>query len=213
MSYVKPKWRTVVCRKCGSFISNNALGRSAHLSACKWQPAKYPGGTVRSVQLHREGELGVIRIFDRIGPEQYRVGSFLPGITEYSPGDTPKTWPEKKKILPRPEIREPSVRILPKGRDQRWVEHQAMTGCFIEFNWTANAYQFRIGKSFTDFRGVRSRETLADVRADLAVAGLCLGNKTDSRTWPVIPTSKITLAVPTAPTNVRITKKRRRRRL
>lgn len=85
--------------------------------------------------------------------------------------------------------------------------------CFVEFNWTANVYQFRIGKSFTDFRGTRSWETIADVRADLAAAGLRLGDKTDSLTWPVIPAAKVTLAKPVVPTNVKLRKTRFRRRL
>lgn len=100
MPYVKPKWRILVCRKCGDQISNNALGRNAHQRACKWEPAKYPGGVVRITMLCKGDELGDIRIFDRLGSEQYRVGSFLPGETECPPGDTPKTWPEKSKWCP-----------------------------------------------------------------------------------------------------------------
>lgn len=91
---------------------------------------------------------------------------------------------------------------------------RAHTGdCFIEFNWTANVYQFRIGTTFTDFRGVRSWETITDVRADLSAAGLRLGDKTDSMTWPVISAAKVTLAKPVAPTNVKLRKTRFRRRL
>ncbi len=88
-----------------------------------------------------------------------------------------------------------------------------MTNTFIEFNWTANVYQFRIGQSFTDFRGVRSWDSLDDARSDLEAAGLRLGCKTDSRTWPVIPVSEVTLAKPKAPAAVKIRKTRRRRRL
>jgi hypothetical protein len=62
-----------------------------------WTEAKYPGDAVRILALYREyapgrHELGDIRI------QHYetfvKVGSFLPGVTECSPGDTPKTWPE-----------------------------------------------------------------------------------------------------------------------
>ena len=56
---------------------------------------------------------------------------------------------------------------------------------FVEFNWTANAYQFRFGDVFTDVRGWRSAPSLSDVRTILAQAGLRLGRKTDSRTWSI----------------------------
>lgn len=67
-----------------------------------WTEPKYPGDAVREQMLYRRHvdsatgpavELGDIRI------QHYgsfvKVGSFLPGVTECSPGDTPKTWPEK----------------------------------------------------------------------------------------------------------------------
>jgi len=54
--------------------------------------------------------------------------------------------------------------------------------CFFEFNWTADAWQFRIGDRFTDFRGTRYWTTLADVKRDVANQGLVLV-KTDSRTY------------------------------
>lgn len=57
---------------------------------------------------------------------------------------------------------------------------------FLEYNWTAGVFAFRIGESFTDFRGVRSWPTLADAIDAFAAAGMKLGRKTDSRTWPVI---------------------------
>lgn len=57
-----------------------------------WTKPKYPGDAVRILMLHRRGELGDIRIQDY---ETFvKVGSFLPGVEECSPGDTPKTWPE-----------------------------------------------------------------------------------------------------------------------
>lgn len=40
--------------------------------------------------------------------------------------------------------------------------------CFIEYNWTAGVYSFRIGERFTDYRGTRSLPTLADWRRLLA---------------------------------------------
>lgn len=58
-----------------------------------WTEPAYPGDTVRVLDLIRGRELGSVRI-QHYGT-RVRVGSFLPGETECSPGDTPKTWPEK----------------------------------------------------------------------------------------------------------------------
>lgn len=65
-----------------------------------WAEPKYPGDAVRQLMLYRgagrtarDTEMGFIAI------QHYqtfvKVGSFLPGVEEGSPGDTPKTWPEK----------------------------------------------------------------------------------------------------------------------
>jgi hypothetical protein len=56
---------------------------------------------------------------------------------------------------------------------------------FLEYNWTANVYQFRFGSVFTDVRGYRSAESLEEARWILSTAGLKLGKKTDSRTWAI----------------------------
>ena len=56
---------------------------------------------------------------------------------------------------------------------------------YLEFNWTADAYQPRFGSSFTDIRGERSFSTLAAAKSALEAIGLCLGAKTDSRTWRI----------------------------
>ena len=65
-----------------------------------WATPRHPGDAVRIVPLVRGNELGDIRIQDYMGAMKldvgsYRVGMFLPGEIECSPGDTPKTWPEK----------------------------------------------------------------------------------------------------------------------
>lgn len=66
-----------------------------------WTEPKYPGDTVRIQMLYRRyrihdervTEIGDVRI------QHYetfvKVGSFLTGVIECSPGDTPKVWPEK----------------------------------------------------------------------------------------------------------------------
>lgn len=56
--------------------------------------------------------------------------------------------------------------------------------CFIEYNWTASVYSFRIGDRFTDWRGVRSLPSLAEWR-DLLAQSDCTLRKTDSRTWQI----------------------------
>lgn len=62
-----------------------------------WTEPKYPGDAVRILMLKRGAELGDVRI------QHYehfvKVGSFLPGVEECSPGDTPKVWPEKSTTL------------------------------------------------------------------------------------------------------------------
>jgi hypothetical protein len=63
--------------------------------------ADYPGDAVRDLLLHRGQELGMVKIQDYMDcmkdpKNRFRVGSFLPGDYECSPGDTGKLWPEKK---------------------------------------------------------------------------------------------------------------------
>jgi hypothetical protein len=63
-----------------------------------WTEAQYPGDAVRIQLLYRRDakgrlELGDVRIqkYDNV----VRVGKFLPGREECTPGDTPKMVPEK----------------------------------------------------------------------------------------------------------------------
>ena len=56
---------------------------------------------------------------------------------------------------------------------------------YLEYNWTTLCYQPRFGDVFTSVNGWRSFETLDQARAELAIVGLCLGRKTDSRTWSI----------------------------
>jgi hypothetical protein len=58
---------------------------------------------------------------------------------------------------------------------------------FVEYDWTFNVYRFRFGADvFTDFRGFRSADSLADIKAILALGSCKLGKKTDDRTWAVV---------------------------
>jgi hypothetical protein len=56
--------------------------------------------------------------------------------------------------------------------------------CYIEYNWTASVWQFRIADRFTDFQGVRSWQSLREARAFFLSKG-CVLTKTDSRTYRV----------------------------
>jgi hypothetical protein len=56
---------------------------------------------------------------------------------------------------------------------------------FLEYDWAFGVYRVRFGQTFTDWRGIRSFESLADAKAELARAGCRLGKKTDSRTWSI----------------------------
>ncbi len=58
----------------------------------------YPGAPALLTALERDGERGDVRVQDYSGSNrrgfEFKVASFLPGIVEESPGDTPKVWPE-----------------------------------------------------------------------------------------------------------------------
>jgi len=66
-----------------------------------WTEPEYPGDAVRIQMLYR-GD-GRERVIGDVRIQHYgsfvKVGSFLPGETECSPGDTPKTWPEKSETF------------------------------------------------------------------------------------------------------------------
>lgn len=58
----------------------------------------YPGAPVLLRRFERSGEFGDVRVQDygelnKVG-SRFRVGQFVPGVVECSPGDTPKIWPE-----------------------------------------------------------------------------------------------------------------------
>jgi hypothetical protein len=58
--------------------------------------ALYPGAPVLLICFARGEETGQIKVQDYGEAElsRYRVGQFLPGLIEESPGDAPKIWPE-----------------------------------------------------------------------------------------------------------------------
>ncbi len=58
-----------------------------------WGKPDYPGASVKIAYMVRGEEMGDVRI-QHYGPNKYRVGSFLPGVSVCLPGDTPKTEPE-----------------------------------------------------------------------------------------------------------------------
>lgn len=72
-----------------------------------WKKPEYPGDTVRIHMLIRGRELGDVRIQHYAGMkagDTVRVGCFLPGVEESSPGDTPKVWPEFDTKLPADQV-------------------------------------------------------------------------------------------------------------
>lgn len=80
----------------------------AHKAKHAFSTPKYPGDTVKLVQFKRGDEIGDVRVQDyqgtmKPGIGRYKVGTFLPGVTECSPGDTPKIWPEKSLYTHTPE--------------------------------------------------------------------------------------------------------------
>jgi hypothetical protein len=65
-----------------------------HKPSPRWDEQKYPGSAVRQVLLIKDDVLGSVDIRPH-APSSIKVCCFLPGIEECSPGDTPKTWPER----------------------------------------------------------------------------------------------------------------------
>jgi hypothetical protein len=57
---------------------------------------------------------------------------------------------------------------------------------YLEYNWTACVYQPRFGDTFTSVNGLRSYDSLATAKQELAIVKLKLGRKTDTRTWEII---------------------------
>lgn len=70
-----------------------------------WTEPKYPGDSIMRVDLVRGDELGDVRVQwygDGLKPkdnDSLKVGTFLPGVEECSPGDTPKVWPERSEYV------------------------------------------------------------------------------------------------------------------
>lgn len=77
------------------------------MSEQSWREPRHPGDHILSQYLKRgEGitaEVGCVTIQDycdtMVDGKNLRVGTFLPGVVECSPGDTPKVWPEKKEYV------------------------------------------------------------------------------------------------------------------
>lgn len=57
---------------------------------------------------------------------------------------------------------------------------------FLEYNWTAGNYIARFGSVPTSINNKRSWDTLSAADADLRKRGLCVGNRTDNRTWRIV---------------------------
>lgn len=98
-----------------------------------WTEPKYPGDAVRIALLIRgEHELGDVRIQD-YGPgkdgKRYRVGTFLPGETECTPGHTPKTWPDKSVWRTTPgEANSTFLEYVRIAKASDWKDYNRETG-------------------------------------------------------------------------------------
>ena len=61
--------------------------------------ATYPGQDVLTAYLTKGREIGFVCVKDYMDcmkdGKRFQASTFLPGICECSPGDTPKVWPEK----------------------------------------------------------------------------------------------------------------------
>ena len=56
----------------------------------------YPGEGVRVQSMtHEAADLFGCVVIQRYAADRFRVGTFLPGVTEIVPGDSPKTEPEQ----------------------------------------------------------------------------------------------------------------------
>jgi hypothetical protein len=92
----------IVYASTGAALTAARDKAASHRSKHAFTEPKYPGDTVRIVRFVRHGghEFGDVRVQDYMGAMKpgvgrYKVGTFLPGVTEWSQGDTPKIWPEK----------------------------------------------------------------------------------------------------------------------
>lgn len=95
-----------------------------------WTEAQYPGDAVRILMLKRgHGRamvLGDVRIqrYDT----SVKVGSFLPGDEECSPGDTPKVWPEKSEWFKSATYRADNQTDLADAEFDRYVQEAYADG-------------------------------------------------------------------------------------
>lgn len=110
----------------GMLAAAGLLGEPTDESqTAKWRDAKYPGDDVRRVDVRRGDELGMV-VIQHYGVS-VRVGSFLPGDVQSSPGDTPKTWPERNEWfrVDRPDFptcaNDMFVRLLTRAQEDGWV--------------------------------------------------------------------------------------------
>lgn len=85
-----------------------------------WTKPAQPGGAVRITYLERAQELGDVRIqqYDR----KYRVAAFLPGVSVFLPGDTPKTEPEVSQWCAFPDFADRAFeRLVIQAAGDGWM--------------------------------------------------------------------------------------------
>lgn len=72
-------------------IGGNRLGQ---MYPANWREPQYPGDSILQADLVKDDVLGDVRV-QWYSDECMKVGKFVPGYEECSPGDTPKWWPDK----------------------------------------------------------------------------------------------------------------------
>ncbi len=82
-----------------------AKGYKIEWRPADWTEPKYPGDSIMIARLVKGDEFGDVRVQwygNGLKPKDddtLKVGTFLPGVVECPPGDTPKCWPEKSEYV------------------------------------------------------------------------------------------------------------------
>lgn len=74
-----------------------------HVDPSDWRAAKYPGDAVFTFRLSWGDALGVIEIRHYKGATtEWRTCAFVPGVTVFVAGDSPKTLPDESEWFDSP---------------------------------------------------------------------------------------------------------------
>lgn len=94
-----------------------------------YREPRYPGDTIRTHMLVRGDELGDIRVQWVGGKREMKVCAFIPGNTECTPGDTPKTWPDLYRYCETQELADTYFQqFVQNAYAQGWVDYDRNRG-------------------------------------------------------------------------------------